>query len=151
MGETVNRQMDKHMKAITSWDKCWEENQRNVEIKKLENIDFRLRRSLKPLAREWDWRIKEEEAGLWKFLGRTVQAQGTARIESPVQYPLILFMRVRTTGGKREEWWAGWGSQPRQFCSGQSCADGLYSKWSKLTGFACLLVFKSLGMEWYFV
>ena len=52
MGETVDRQMDKHMKAITNWDKCWEENQWNVEIDKPGNIDLRLGRSGKALLRE---------------------------------------------------------------------------------------------------
>lgn len=60
VGETVSSQMDKHVKAITSQDKCREEKQQGVEIEKPGNTDFSLGRSEKAFLREWDSRREKE-------------------------------------------------------------------------------------------
>ena len=85
-------------------------------------------------------RIKKEEPALWKFLGRTVQALGTARAETYAA-PSLSCLWVSGEQEERERHdGGGRGGQPRPFCTGKSCADGLYFKWSELTVSACLFV-----------
>lgn len=89
--ETVNRQMDKRMKANTSSVKCWEKNQQGVDIKKPGNIDFRLGRLF------WGVGLQNKEGGASPGKSREQHGQKSLHWTK-----LSLSKSVKRTGGKRE-------------------------------------------------